>query len=209
VSVNQLRPQLRELAETAQWLAYDWLLDEEPTAEELRDDLALMVGAYVQSAAILAADWYNSEGSDSRYTAIPVDVLPPERLERLSEWVFKGPQRPENRVRVATHAIVFDAARNTVMLNAVNEGVSFARHEPAGSCGHCAQRATHAPKARSSSADDVDREFHHSCEGLFVPVRGALYEPPDHAREWGQKIAEARRAGNISEQDVAKWIEEH
>jgi hypothetical protein len=105
--------------------------------------------------------------------------------------------------------MVFDAARDTVSANATTEGVAYVRVEEPNACGDCTQRATKRPKARNSSSDDVSWERHQRCEFLFEPVRSGIWVPPDHAREWGVRIQEARLAGNSNEQDIAKWLDEH
>ena len=163
-----------------------------------------ILGPYLESAALLAADWYNDEGPDG-YHATPLTGVPMERMVATAEWTLRGPQRPENRIRGAAHGMVFDAARNTVLGNAILEKVAVARDERPGACGDCAQAATTAIR-HSTATSEVNTTFHHSCDGLFVPVRRGAYEPPDHAREWGRRITSARRAGVTNPEDIAKLL---
>src|SRR5829696_3784866 len=100
MSVEQLRPMIRQLARTAEEHAFSWMLTQEPSIADLKLDIPEMVNVYVQSAALLAADWYNEQNPESSYFAAPVDGIADERLDNLATWVHDGPQRPENRMRV-------------------------------------------------------------------------------------------------------------
>jgi hypothetical protein len=153
---------------------------EQPAAEDLLLDLPELVAPYVQGAAILAADWYNNQDADSSYYADPDHGIADERLAATVGWIYAGPQRPESRIRVAAHTMVFDAARNTVWRNAEAEGVNVARQEMAESCQDCLARASVNPREKTGRSDDVARDFHPSCEGLFVPIRTGVYTPPDY-----------------------------
>jgi len=206
VSIDQLRPEVVRLAKRASIHAYNWMLRDEPDVDELREQLAEVVSVYTQSVGVLAADWYNNQGDGSSYFAFPVDEVPPERLDNLSAWIHAGPQRPESRIKTAAHTLAFDAARRTVFGNAQAEGVAVVRYEYGDSCEKCIARATTAPKASNSSSDDVAKDFHHSCEGMLVPVRSGLWQPPEYARAWRTRVKAARRAGNTDPDDIAKWL---
>jgi hypothetical protein len=209
VSVDQLRPQIKRLAQRASIHAYNWMLRDEPDVDELTQQLPEVVAVYTQSAAVLAADWYNNQDAESSYFAMPVEGIADERLQNTATWVYGGPQKPENRLKVVANTLVFDAARNTVAQNALNEGVAVVRYEYADSCNRCVSRATVSARARNSRSDDVSADFHHSCEGMLVPVRRGLWEPPGYAREWKQRIDAARRAGNTKPDDIASWLDDH
>lgn len=209
MSLNELRSQVGLYARACQLNAYQWMVSFEPTAADLAAMIPQMVTAHCQSAAILAADWYNQLDADSRYHASPDDQIADERLQATAGWVFRGPQAPENRMRAAAHALVFDAARNTVWSNAQSERVAVARVEEANACGDCAVRATSLVVGRDDVREDLPRDFHHSCEGLLVPVRTGAYEPPQYARKWGEKAIAARIAGNASLEEIAKWVADH
>lgn len=206
---NALRTQLRSLAAVAEQHATMWMLTHEPDEAQLLEDIPTMVGVYTSSAGLLAADWYNSIETDTKYYAVPHEEIPPERLVNIASWVHAGPQMPENRMRDAAYQLVFDAARNTVWVNAQNEGVAVARHETATDCGECIAKASTAPMAKNSSSDDLDRVFHPHCEGLFIPVRAGLWEPPKYAREWHVRKTQAREAGNVRAEDIANWLTAH
>jgi hypothetical protein len=206
VSVDQLRPLIRELAKTCEEHAFSWMLNQEPSVADLKVDIPEIVNVYVQSAALLAADWYNDQESESSYFATPVDGIADERLDNLASWVHDGPQKPENKMRVAANTLVFEAARNTVYQNAQVEGVAVVRYEYADSCDGCVARATTSARARNSRSADVATDFHPSCEGMLVPVRNRLWEPPEYARKWRQRIDDARRAGNTTPDDIERWL---
>lgn len=204
MNVGQLRSNTRGITESAQAFALRW------TASMAADmDLMLVLNANAEHAAILAADWYDQQADTPNFAALADAGSAQDRLEKVLEWVNAGPQTPEARIVAAAHKLIFDAARNTVLVNARREGVAVARHENDTDCGHCIARATTTAKARNSSSEDVDLLFHPSCEGLLVPVRGELYKPPDHARAWHERIVAARQAGNVSHDDIAKWLSAH
>lgn len=209
MNVDELRPLVRQLAQVCQEHAYTWMLTYNPTPEDLLNDIPEMVSVYTQSAALLASDWYNSLDADSRYYASPQEDIADERLIATASWVHAGPQRPESRMRTAAYAMVFDAARNTIWNNAAAEGVAVARHEGARACGDCAVRATTDIIGSKDISETVPHDFHHSCTGMFVPVRSGAYEPPSYTRDWGEKVAAARLAGNSSPEEIAKWMAAH
>lgn len=174
------------IAEGAEWHARNFVLDTDPDQETLADAIADMMAVYCQTAAILAADWYNSADRESRFFGKPVSVVPPQRAEDTAAWVFKVPTTAamERRMGSSAYTMVFDAARDTVAANANTEGVAYVRVEEPGACDQCRQHATKVPRARHSSSDDVPWERHQRCEFLFEPVRSGVWTPPDYATKW-------------------------
>jgi hypothetical protein len=53
VSVDQLRPLIRELAKTCEEHAFSWMLNQEPSVADLKVDIPEIVNVYVQSAALI------------------------------------------------------------------------------------------------------------------------------------------------------------
>ena len=208
MSVNQLRPFVRRLAERAEQRAYNWMIANNPTVNDYREAIPIFSGVYAQSAGLLAADWYNAM-EDNDFQATLDDDLAPEKLDNIAKWVFDGPQTPANRGRLAAHRLVFDAARRTVFVAAAEEGVGIARHEGAESCNKCIARATVSPRGKNASSEDVDQDFHPKCEGLFVPIRSGAYEPPPYTVRWRELIAQAHDAGNTGPEAVAMWLSAH
>lgn len=206
MSINELRPFIRQLAQTAEEHAYAWMLDNDPSPRELTSDIPVMLAAYRQSAALMAAEWYDKQNPNSSYQSFSVDDMADEQIENLATWVHKGPQSPENRLRLVANTLVFDAARETIWQNAQEEGVAVVRYEYADSCHGCVARATTEPTAHNSRSAELNRRFHPSCEGMLVPVRTGIWEPPSHAREWHPRLLAARRAGNANPDDIAKWL---
>lgn len=200
---------MRRLAERAEQRAYNWMLAKNPTRDDYREAIHTFSGVYATSAGLLAADWYEEQDEDSRFQASMDDDMAEEKLDSVADWVFAGPQMPENRGRVAAHRLVFDAARRTVFVNAADEGVAIARHEQADSCGKCIVAATLHPRDSHASSEDVDQFFHPRCEGLFVPVRSGVYQPPSHTQRWREMVAQAHDAGKSGPEEVALWIKTH
>lgn len=209
MSVDQLRPYVRRLAERAEARAFNWMMAKNPTRDDYREAIMVFSGMYAESAGLLAADWYNRLNPESKFTATLDTDLAEEKLDNIADWVFDGPQTPANRGRLAAHRLVFDAARRTVFAAAAEEGVAIGRHEGATSCSKCIVKATLDTREQHASSEDVDQDFHPKCEGLFIPARTGPYEPPPHAAKWREMVAQARDAGKSSPEDVALWIKTH
>jgi hypothetical protein len=205
--VEQVRPLIRQLAGVCEEHAYSWMLNNAPTVGDLESDLLGVCSVYTQSAALLAADWYNQQDRESSYFAAPNQDLPDEKVTNVVKWIFDGPQRPESRVRQVASRLVFDAARRTIYVNALTEGVGVARHELAGCCNDCVARATVRTKGRDGGMDDVDYFFHPACTGLLVAIRKEVYDPPPYADRWRTSIDAARRAGNVKPDDISRWLD--
>ena len=184
MSIDKLRPYVRRLAERAEQRAFNWMVSKNPTRDDYRDAIVLFSGVYAETAGLLAADWYNKLNPDVKFTATLDRDMPDIKLDYISDWVFAGPQLPENRGRLAAHRLVFDAARRTVFAAAAEEGVTIGRHEGATSCSKCIVKATLDVREQHASSEDVDQDFHPKCEGLFVPARTGDYEPPAHTAKW-------------------------
>lgn len=209
MSVDQLRPYVRRLAERAEQRAFNWMTAKNPARDDYREAINTFSGVYAQTAGLLAADWYNRLNPDSKFTATLDDDLAEPKLDNIADWVFGGPQTPANRGRLAAHRLVFDAARRTVFAAAAEEGVTIGRHEGATSCAKCIVAATLETREQHASSEDVDQDFHPKCEGLFIPARTGDYEPPAHAKQWRELVSRARDAGKTSPEDVALWIKTH
>jgi hypothetical protein len=205
VSAEGLRTLVGQLAEEARFTAEMWMMDREPTADDLVDDIPAIVRVYADSAALLAADFYMALDADSPFAAEPADVLSEQRIQDTIDWVLKdgAHQAPEHRLKAAMHALVFDAARDTVTANALREKVLVAREEEDGACGECMQKASLIP----APTESVDWSRHQGCEFLFVPARKGQWNPPEHLDDWTLRIAEARLAGNSSAEAIAKWLD--
>ena len=208
MSVGELLPLIDSLARVAQEGAYAWMVSFAPSELSLIEDMADIVNVYCDSAALLAADWYNGLDSDGYYVANPYWNLGEDERIAIASWVFRGPQLPENQMKVVTHSMVYGAARRTIRRNAELENVAVVRHESADSCGDCRYKATNVPIDKNAKVD-LFKDFHHSCTGMYVPVRSGVYEPPEHARSWGEKIAKARLAGMVNGDDIANWLEDN
>ena len=210
MSIDQLRAPVRRLAAVCEERMLNWMLANKPGADDLVEVLPAVAGAYTQSAALLAADWYNDQDSDSDYFAAPVDVLVVERMADTARWIYAGPQTPANRARVAAQKLVLDAARNTISENARAEGVAVVRQEYVGACDDCVARATlSATRSRGGGSDGVFAEFHPGCTGMLVAVRTGVWQPPDYVNGWRTRINAAHKAGNTAPDDVAIWLSDN
>lgn len=209
MSVQELLPLLNQLARTCESQAYAWMLTYAPDEQALVADISSMVDVYCDTAALLAADWYNAQDAESNYFAVGSWQLSEDQRAAIASWVYRGPQLPENQMRQIAGSLVYVSARKTIWANSENEGVAVVRYENAGACTDCQVRSTNVIVERNSSSDNVLRDFHHSCTGMYIPVRTGVYEPPEYARSWEERINQARLAGKVNADDIAKWLEDN
>lgn len=208
MSLSGLITDTRTLAEEAEAMVQAYLQTygvEIAVAEDALDGLR----AFTDEAALLAAEFYNDLNPSARYSAKVDDDMADEKIVNVAKWVFDGPQSPESRIVAAANRLVFDAPRRTILMNARSEGVAVARHEEQGCCSKCIARATTMPREHRHRSEDIDQFFHPKCEGMFVPVRKGVWQPPQYQREWHDRVESARLAGLSNPDDIANWLDGH
>jgi hypothetical protein len=158
----------------------------------LKQALPEIVTPHAQAAAEITAQWYDELNPVSTFEATPVIDLAPERVGKSVDWALYAPGQatPLDRVAGSSKRMVSDASRDTVIANAADEGVKWARYASANACAFCRLLATrgavYTEKGAAFKAHDHDR-----C--LAVPERGGIYSPPDYVTQWEKDYRDARK----------------
>ena len=164
--------------------------------------LTELVTPYAQGAAEITAQWYTEMAPELDFRAKPVVDLPAERIEKTARWALYAPGngRPLNRVAGAAKRMVSDASRTTVLVNAEEEGVRWARLASSDACAFCRLMSTRGAVYHS---DENALKSHDHCRCVAVPERGgARYRPPAYVAEWEEEYTAARRAGNTDTKSI-------
>lgn len=143
----------------------------------LVDAFPALIDPYAAAAADLAATWYDDAAPELRYIAQPGPMPVAEQLQASARWavyaehghlvnpdgspivVVEGAPPPSGadivmaRLSGTLQRAIFDAARNTTVLNAESEsGARWARHASANACEFCRMLATRSAVYTSEAA---------------------------------------------------------
>jgi hypothetical protein len=172
-----------------------------------------IVGQHAQAAATVTAQWYDELAPDLPFKATPVTDLPPERISKSIDWALHAPTKHVeapvteppadvalSRLAGSAKRMVYDASRDTVIQNAKEEGVKWARYASSTACEFCRLLALRgAVYATKQSA----LKGHDHCRCLAVPQRpGETYTPPPYVADWQKQYEEARNAGNYGFKNI-------
>lgn len=158
----------------------------------LKQALPEIVQPHAQAAAEITAQWYEELNPASAFQATPVVDLPVQRIDKSVDWALYAPGQatPMDKTAGSSKRMVSDASRDTVIANAADEGVKWARYASANACAFCRLLATrgavYTEKGAAFKAHDHDR-----C--IAVPERGGTYTPPDYVDQWQKDYVAARR----------------
>jgi hypothetical protein len=158
----------------------------------LKQALPEIVTPHADAAAHITAQWYDEINPASTFEATPVINLVPERIDKSVDWALYAPGEttPLDRMAGSSKRMVSDASRDTVLANAAEEGVKWARYASATACSFCRLLATrgavYTEKGAAFKAHDHDR-----C--IAVPERGGTYTPPDYVAQWEKDYLNARK----------------
>lgn len=193
-----------------------------------------IVAQHAQAAATVTAQWYDELAPDLPFQATPVVDLPPERIKKSVDWALRAPTKtlqpggtalqdapPDpatslTRLSGSAKRMVYDASRDTVVQNAAQEGVGWARHAQPDACAFCRILATRSGKnlymsehsaqfvvgrgGKARGSRKLGDKYHDHCRCIAVPVRaGKVYIPPAATAQWQQDYEDARTAvgGNL------------
>lgn len=110
----------------------------------LKKALPEIVRPHADAAAHITAQWYEELDPISAFEALPVVDLVPERIDKTVNWALYAPgeAKPDERIAGSAMRMVSDASRDTVLSNAREEGVLWARYASANACAFCRMMAT-------------------------------------------------------------------
>lgn len=121
----------------------------------LVDAFPALIDPYAAAAADLAATWYDDAAPELRYIAQPGPMPVPEQLQSSTTWALNTGAGTDALALLGgtLQRAIFDAARNTTMLNAESEpGARWARHASANACEFCRMMATRGAVYASEAA---------------------------------------------------------
>lgn len=169
---------------------------------------------HAEAAATITAQWYDELAPRADFNATPVVDLAPERLAKSVDWALYAPgdAQPLDRLAGSAKRMVYDAARDTIVDNASQEKVRWARYAQPDACAFCRVLATRSGDALYRSEHSAQfvvgrggqprgsrklgEKYHDHCRCLPFPVREGDYEPPDYTQQWQKQYEDARKAGN-------------
>lgn len=167
-----------------------------------------VIGQYGQTAASLAADFYDAErtasGSAGTFTVPLPDPPPQEQVENSLRWATKDlwPRDPEQateaqlrpievrleqaetKAEQVAQKLVIDQSRGAVQAAVRRDrlAVGWARSAALGACGFCKLLAS---RGMVYKQDTAGFRAHDGCNCGAIPVfRGQRFELSAHASEW-------------------------
>jgi hypothetical protein len=160
---------------------------------------AAAVDPHLSASSLITAEWYDSL-SDKPFAVTPAPPADLETLRYKAGWAATEPD-PAAALQGATDRLVYDASRNTVVLNAEREEVRYARHAQEDACAFCRLLATRGLiyHSRESAAAS-----HDLCQCVVVPERdGDFYVAPDYVHDWKQQYKDAvKEIGSAKDADA-------
>ena len=172
-------------------------LDQAEVLSFITDAAPALVTPFLSAAADLTAVWYDEQSPGTDFTATPAVLPPVEDLAATARWALLQPDPAVAWSGAATKS-VFDASRETVITNAAQEGVKWARHAQENACGFCRMLAVKGYYYRSEktalAVRHTDAQGHDHCNCTAVPERGGTYVPPPYLKQWKRDYEAARKA---------------
>lgn len=155
------------------------------------DGFPNIVDPYNQTAAQLAATWFEESDPESTYVATLAAPIREERLTTSARWALGASGRDAlSRLEGTLQRAVYDGARDTTLVNVRRSRSKWARYASANACEFCQLLATRADAYRSEST--AATEVHDHCSCLPVEVRDGDYTPPDYVQRWEENYQRAR-----------------
>jgi hypothetical protein len=175
------------------------------------------IGPFLAASGRLGAQWYHLSAPHAGFAVAPAPTPPPEQLAASVRWAFGAPtetdtdtkpRNPFEALSQSTERHVYDANRDTVVLNANREKVMYARYASTTACAFCRLLATRdtlysdkgvvtdpttgkqklvvvGRSGRPRGTRAMGTDYHDNCKCLAVPVRpGEVYHPPSYVDKW-------------------------
>lgn len=157
-----------------------------------------LAAQYASTAADMAAVWYEeAPGGVPDYVPIPAELPPPDQYAGSARWALSSPgDAAFDKLAGALQGDVWDAARNTTILNAEREpGSTYARKARPGACPFCKMLATRGAVYTSAAAAGQVVGRGKDVSTNYDPItgkrkRGGQAKGVRTRREDGRKIGE-------------------
>ena len=222
-AVNEFQDTIAELAArsgeaTTKLLAGMSRLSAPEARAFITDAYPAMLDPFLSASASLTAQWYAEQPTVAKrpgskvFTPEPALLVPGEQLAISGRWALTTPN-PTVALQGNATRQVMNASRDTVIVNATNEGVRWVRQAKLNACGFCKMLATRAAKdlqKYSYSSEGIRRDaetgdyitvvigkrgktrgkrklgskFHDHCRCIAVMLRDNSYEPPEYVQQW-------------------------
>ncbi len=155
-----------------------------------------VVDPYVQATAAATATWYDELAPRDPYKAtVPDDIVTTDRIKQSISWAINTALTAESaltQLRGSVQRMVADGHRETLVHNAVREGVRFQRVTHGGACDWCLLMASRGA-VYHSAASAIRGHDHDAC--IAVPIRrGTRYEPPPEVADAARRYEDATRS---------------
>lgn len=184
--------------------------------------LPQILAPYLQGAAMVTAQQYTEQLPESPFQAKPYGDIPVERIMGTIAWALNAPGSapPLDRIAGAVKRMVFDASRQTALLNLEAEygfefsdggteelGTLWARYASATACGFCKVLATRGAVYTSKEAAEqvvgrgvdltvADRRMIAAGQLTKAQARGrrSVYRNEKQAARQGAKVGDTRKS---------------
>lgn len=214
--------------------------DGEHFPDLLRKAFGEIVRPYAHAAAMVTARWYRELLPDNDFKPTPIVDLPGARIDKSVDWAINArtakrvpedliPREPVDvkvtvpldvqlgRLSGSSQRMINDASRTTVVRNAEEEGVKWARLAAEDACAFCKVLALRGAAYNSYGvAEDnigvkrlvvvgrngrprgkrqIGESYHDCCRCVAVPERkGTKWKPPDYVTDWADQYRDAKKA---------------
>lgn len=224
-AVTEFQSLLGQLAQELQLQIQSFLsealkLDKSELLSFITDAGPELLLPFITAAADVTAVWYEDQDPASDYTATPADLPSLEDLAAAARWAVLQAD-PAAAWGGSASRSLFDASRDTVVVNAEREGVRWVRHAREDSCGFCRLLAARSLeglnygsegvrdkigadgkptgektlvvlKAKKGKGQSPGEEYHDNCNCTAVPLRDGTYTAPTYVEQWKRDYEKAR-----------------
>ncbi|PJE24737.1 MAG: hypothetical protein CK431_04365 [Mycobacterium sp.] len=182
----------------------------------LRGAFGEIVRPYARAAGTITAQWYRELLPGNDFAPTPIVDLPDARIDKTVDWALnaRGDAKPLDRLAGSSKRMVADASRATVVDNAAQEGIKWARLAAPDACAFCKVLALRGAVYNTYGiAEDeiyvqrtvvvgrngnprgkraVGESYHDHCRCVAVPIRqGQQWNPPDYVSDWQKQYRDA------------------
>jgi hypothetical protein len=187
----------------------------------ITDAYPAMLDPFLSASATLTTQWYAEQPTVTQaagakvFVPEPAPMVPGEQLAISGRWALTTPN-PALALQGNATRQVMNASRDTVIVNATNEGVRWVRQAKLNACGFCKMLATRAAKdlkkysygsegirrdaetgdyitvvigkrGRTRGKRKLGSKYHDSCRCIAVMLRDNSYEPPEYVQQWTEQ----------------------
>ena len=191
------------------WASLD-TLNATATRDALLEVVPLLVAQYGETAASVAADFYDNlreqAAAPGRFSAVLGDPVDVEELRGQIRWsidpLFSAnpdPQAALGRLEIKTDEFTLQPGRDTIAASAAHDPAKarWARVPVGKTCAFCLMLASRGPVFRSAESAGQGRKFHGHCDCTATPMwTGDAYPDGYDPDALLQSYIDARKAAD-------------